>query len=1030
MNRNLKRVLSTALTLVVMAVNFVIPAFATDTTITVSYTDLLTYGSLANRQGELYFDTTSGSLDSTTNNNRAYAPLDVWSNPISRASLNMKAGEWVRFEVTADTAGYYSVDVDASVGATPSAKFYVRTEKSILETDLPKTANQNTFVNATNLGYIYLEEGTNYVYVDHKSTSYVNFRTMTLTLDESVDATVAALVAPIASANEIGDLTVIFNDGYNQADVSNTPLTFPVNIPADGKYKVSVMGITEGSSTVSADFGDDVKTATVSRITKTVKENDVDVEVTTYGYSEIGIFSLTEGEYTLTLDGFSNYSLAWVKVEYVSPYATGVESESFVDGETVTRGTDNLTITFNDTMMAGVEATLTADGAEIPVAVDVDGTKVIVSFLETLSYGTEYLLEVTNLQGINDAEALDDRTYTFTTGDDSADEGIDAVVVSEVESYREAVTIKGTALGSTGHGIKGRTVTVTSPEGDEVETVISGDDGAFTVEFNIADGTAAGAYTYTVTTEYGATTPAVVSYVSEEEELRIIGLFEDATTSDAVYAIFEEYGEVLLVPDYAADCDSLANEDLFLAHFEGKDFAAVREVAPFYGKMLKLEQMNQATTGSYIKSNFLNQADACELIGIASDKLNLVNTDTKKTSFSDKIAEDTRTNGPSTSEEAFLERIATLLDAWILETNGITPTSLDLSDAITSAYYAGEIAIPVDFQNAQTKVKAIEVVVTTEEADLLENAEAVAEDAISNEVVIDGDTATFTIGFAYDETISYDEVGKIALQASVIGTHDIDVEASVIYTFDTGLKDEQNNKIFVDLPISVTGGSITATIRQKPEKPASRPSGSSGGGGYVAPPKEKVEEEDDKQSGYFFDDMEEASWAKDMVHTLVGKGIVSKNDERKFRPMDNITREEVVKMIVTAIGSHDAKAVSNLTDVAEDHWATSYIATAQNLGIIKGNPDGTFGLGQQITRQDLAVMVYRTFQRLGITLAEGKAEFADADAIADYAKAAVLSLEKVGVINGMGENTFAPIANATRAQTAKVIYVMMEVLGI
>ena len=47
------------------------------------------------------------------------------------------------------------------------------------------------------------------------------------------------------------------------------------------------------------------------------------------------------------------------------------------------------------------------------------------------------------------------------------------------------------------------------------------------------------------------------------------------------------------------------------------------------------------------------------------------------------------------------------------------------------------------------------------------------------------------------------------------------------------------------------------------------------------------------------------------------------------------------------------------------------------------------------------------------------------DAIADYAKAAVYSLAKMGIVNGVGGNMFAPFDTATRAMAAKVIYGMI-----
>ena len=279
MNRNLKRVLSLALTLVVMAVNFVIPAFAT-APITVSYTDLLS-NTLTGKQGELFFETSPGTnqastgLDATSYD-RAYAPLEVPTSGNTRDALLMTASEWVRFKVNAETAGYYAVNMTARRPATAGADVIVRTDSSIIEAHLGRAT---TFAATGNIGYVYLEAGDNYIYVDNKSpAAQVNFRSMTLTLDPPVHASAVALLAPVTGATESAGLTVAYGDGYTQADVSGATLTFPVTIAADGKYKVSVMGKATASNTVSADFGDTAKEATVS--------NDA------YGYSTLGVFPL------------------------------------------------------------------------------------------------------------------------------------------------------------------------------------------------------------------------------------------------------------------------------------------------------------------------------------------------------------------------------------------------------------------------------------------------------------------------------------------------------------------------------------------------------------------------------------------------------------------------------------------------------------------------------------------------------------------------------------------------------------------
>ena len=252
MNRNWKRVLSLVVMLSVMAMNLMIPAMAAES-ITVSYADLPS--ALTGGHETLFYDTSPNGLDTPyANYNRAYSPLEVWSNA-ARASLSMKGSEWIRYEVEVTTAGLYAVDLTYGCGVAAGVDFVIRTDSTIIETHLPKSGqNAYSFTTAEGLGYIYLTEGTNYIYVDNKAASAaVNFQSLTLTLSETADATMVKWMAPVESANEIDDLTISYADGYNQAQVST--VTLPVNLPVDGKYKVSVMGITESSSTVSADFG-------------------------------------------------------------------------------------------------------------------------------------------------------------------------------------------------------------------------------------------------------------------------------------------------------------------------------------------------------------------------------------------------------------------------------------------------------------------------------------------------------------------------------------------------------------------------------------------------------------------------------------------------------------------------------------------------------------------------------------------------------------------------------------------------------
>ena len=73
----------------------------------------------------------------------------------------------------------------------------------------------------------------------------------------------------------------------------------------------------------------------------------------------------------------------------------------------------------------------------------------------------------------------------------------------------------------------------------------------------------------------------------------------------------------------------------------------------------------------------------------------------------------------------------------------------------------------------------------------------------------------------------------------------------------------------------------------------------------------------------------------------------------------------------------------------------------------------------------MATICYRALTSLGIeTDASGAVTFADAANISDYAKDAVAVLSSLGIINGKGNNQFAPNDFATRAEAAKVVHML------
>lgn len=175
-----------------------------------------------------------------------------------------------------------------------------------------------------------------------------------------------------------------------------------------------------------------------------------------------------------------------------------------------------------------------------------------------------------------------------------------------------------------------------------------------------------------------------------------------------------------------------------------------------------------------------------------------------------------------------------------------------------------------------------------------------------------------------------------------------------------------------------------------------------------------------------FDDLKDAAWAEESILYLYNKGIVSGIEKNVFNPNGLVTREQFAKMIVTAFDLYDENAVCNFDDMVAGAWYCSYVASAVNAGIVYGTGENTFGVGENITREDMAAIAYRAAGTLGeITDAESE-KFADDEDISEYAKKAVYTLKANGIMNGKGNNEFEPKAYATRAEAAKMIHSLIS----
>lgn len=164
------------------------------------------------------------------------------------------------------------------------------------------------------------------------------------------------------------------------------------------------------------------------------------------------------------------------------------------------------------------------------------------------------------------------------------------------------------------------------------------------------------------------------------------------------------------------------------------------------------------------------------------------------------------------------------------------------------------------------------------------------------------------------------------------------------------------------------------------------------------------------------------NWAHPGIDFCVKQGLMKGVTEDRFHPGGNLTRAQLVTILYRAAGSPAVKSVGAFSDVPEDQWFSDAVEWAAEVGIVNGVGDGRFLPESEITREQLATILYRCS---GETVSEGTLDaFPDGDEVGSYAREAMIWATEAGLINGIPRDDavyLRPLRSATRAQTAGII---------
>ena len=307
-----------------------------------------------------------------------------------------------------------------------------------------------------------------------------------------------------------------------------------------------------------------------------------------------------------------------------------------------------------------------------------------------------------------------------------------------------------------------------------------------------------------------------------------------------------------------------------------------------------------------------------------------------------------------------------------------------------------------------------------------------------SDTVKQGKTSVYT-------AIAYNQYGQSIENAQIVFSTDITDNVSIDNNGCLSVSEQvsegtvinvsaQCNSKIATMSVTVLKASDNAPVN-RPSYPASGGGGGGGGGSGkgITPivPKEPSDISN-QPSDDVFGDIDTVEWAKEAILGLYDMGIINGKSENIFAPDAKITREEFVKILNGVFNiSPDNSAEFSFEDVDKYEWYYGAVSSACRYGIIKGFSETQFGIGANITREDMLVMMMRAVEAFDIKLNMEKKDihFNDENTIADYAVAAVMEFAQRGIVNGYQDGSFAPKNHTTRAEAAVILYRIYNIIN-
>ena len=173
-----------------------------------------------------------------------------------------------------------------------------------------------------------------------------------------------------------------------------------------------------------------------------------------------------------------------------------------------------------------------------------------------------------------------------------------------------------------------------------------------------------------------------------------------------------------------------------------------------------------------------------------------------------------------------------------------------------------------------------------------------------------------------------------------------------------------------------------------------------------------------------FTDVDEDDWFYDAVEDVYEDGIMVGVSDTLFAPHAEMTRAQMAQILYSAAGKPAVEQAPQFSDVAPDAWYADAVNFVASKGLMDGIGNNQMGPDLQLTREQLAMILYRCAELSGdydMDDLDDLDEYADADQTSDWALVAVRWAVEADLMDGYSETQLAPLGVITRAEAAQMM---------